>query len=224
MNILLWVNNLSDNWSTILSAVIQATGTIAAAVIAAWWANRIVKGIQFHTYSNAPENICSIMKKARSDIFIITAVGNKLLKTTEKVLEQRLQSGIHVRYMLLDLNRFHEMEEYLHGELAKSEGIFYDALESLSRLQQKYPDRLEIRLFPGYLTASYVGIDTCPDPAREPALLSPFIQVMLYQYRVHAKNSVILYFHEKTDKAYYDATSDSMRDMWEHASARLGKR
>lgn len=216
-----WVNGLSDNWTAIISAVIQAVGTIAAALIAALCANRIVKGIKFHSYSDAPDNICSIMKKARSDIFIITAVGDKLLKTTEEVLERRLRSGIHVRYLLLDLNRFHEMETYMHGNAPKGEDIFYNALEALSRLQEKYPDRMEIRLFSRHMTASYVAIDTCPEPGREPALLSPFIQVMMYQYHVHAKNSVLLYFYEKTDKKRYDATADSMKDMWENASARL---
>lgn len=224
MVILSWVSGLSSNWSTIISALIQAAGAIAAALIAALCANKIVKGINFHSYSDAPNDICSILKKARSDIFIITAVGNKLLKTTASVMEQRLRAGIHVRYLLLDVNRFHEMEKYLHGGQAKGEDIFYDALETLCRLRQKYPDRLEIRLFSGYMTASYVAIDTCPPPTRDPALLSPFIQVMLYQYHIHAKNSVLLYFYEKTDKNYYYATADSMKDMWEDAAVRLGER
>lgn len=215
-----WVNQLSDNWSTIVGSIIQALGAVAAAGIAAFWANRIARGFKFHTYSDAPDNICTILKKARSDIFIVTAVGNKLLRTIEHTLEQKLKDGIHVRYLLLDVNRFHEMEKYLHGNHAKSEDIRNEALDILARLKRKYPDRLEIRFFQYYMTASYIGIDTCPDPARERALLTPFVQIMLYQYRIHAKSSVILYFYEKTDKKYYDATADSMKDMWEDAAAR----
>lgn len=224
MVILSWAGGLSDNWSAIISAVIQAAGTIAAALIAALWANRIVKGIKFHSYSDAPGNIHSVLKKARSDIFIITAVGDNLLKISERTLDRCLRSGIHVRFLLLNLDRFHEVENYLHGKCAKDERAFSGVLETLSRLQQKYPDGLEIRLFSGYMTASYIGIDTCLDPRRDPALFSPFIQVMLYQYRVRAHDSPIFYYYEKTDKDQYDLTADSMRTMWEDAGVRLRQR
>lgn len=221
MVVLSWGSGLPDHWSTIASACIQAFGTIAAALIAALLAKRIVKGFQYRSYSDAPNDIRSILGKARSDIFIITAVGNKLLKTVEDVLEQRLRAGIHVRFMLLALDQFHVSENYLHGSSAKSEDIFFYSLETLSRLQRKYPDGLEIRLFPRHMSASYIGIDTSPAPSRDPALFSPFVQVMLYQYRVRAQNSVILSFYEKTDQHYYDLAVDSMRNMWEDACARL---
>lgn len=224
MVILSWVSGLSGDWSEIISAVIQALGTITAALIAALWANRIVNGIKLRSYSDAPDNIRSVLKKARSDIFIITAVGDNLLKTVERDLAQRLRSGIHVRFLLLDLNRFHEIEKYLHGKNPKDEEIFYTVLKTLCRLQQQFPESLEIRIFPGYMTASYIGIDTCPDASRDRALLSPFIQVLLYQYHISVKNSAILYFYEKTDQRYYDSTVESMRDMWEDAEARLKKR
>lgn len=224
MVVLSWVNDLSSNWSTIVSALIQAVGTIIAALIAAYFANRIAKGFKFHTYSEAPQDICTIMQKARSDIFIIAAVGDKLLEVTEKTLEKKLQDGVRVRYMMLDISKFHEMEKYMHGSHAKSEDIRTNALAILIRLQEKYPDSLEVRFCSQYMTASYIGIDTCPDPSREKAFLTPFIQVMIYQYHIHAKNSIILYLHETTDKKYYEATVNSMRDMWEDACIRLRRR
>lgn len=218
MVILSWVNDLSSNWSEIVSALIQAAGTIIAALVAAYCANRIVKGLNFHTYSDAPQDVCTIMQKARSDIFIITAVGDKLLNVTEKTLEKKLQDGVHVRYMMLDISRFHEMEKYMHGNHAKSEDIRNKALAVLARLQKKHPNNLEIRFCHQHMTVSCIGIDTCPNPSREKALFTPLIQVMIYQYHIKAKDSVILYFHEKTDKKYYEATINSMRDMWEDAS------
>lgn len=221
MVVLSWVNNLLSNWSEIISALIQAAGTITAALVAAYFANRIAKGFKFHTYSDAPQDICAIMRKARSDIFIITAVGDKLLDVTEKTLEKKLRAGVYVRYMMLSADRFYEMENYMHGCNAKSEDIRNKALAILIRLKEKYPDFLEVRFSSQYMTASCIGIDTCPTLSREKALLTPFIQIMIYQYHISAKDSIILYFHEKTDKKYYEATVKSMRDMWESASMRM---
>lgn len=222
MVVLSWVNNLSSNLGEIVSALIQAAGAITAAVIAAYYANRIAKGFKFHTYAEAPQDICTIMRKARSDIFIITAVGDNLLEVTEKTLEKKLRAGVYVRYMMLDVDRFHEMEKYMHGPDAKDGEIRDKALEILTRLKEKYPDSLEVRFSSQYMTASCIGIDTCPDPSREKALLTPFIQAVIYQYHVSVKDSFVMYFHERTerDRKYYEATAKSMRDMWEDASMR----
>lgn len=222
MVVLSWVNNLSSNLGEIVSALIQAAGAISAAVIAAYFANRIAKGFKFHTYAEGP-GICTIMRKARSDIFIITAVGNNLLKDTGKTLERKLRAGVYVRYMMLDVNRFHEMENYIHGPDAKDEEIRDKALDILTRLKEKYPDSLEVRFSSQYMTASCIGIDTCPDPSREKALLTPLIQATMYQYHVSVKDSFVIYFHERTerDRKYYEAAVKSMRDMWEDASMRL---
>lgn len=217
MTILLWATGLPDHGASIVSAAIQATGTIAAALIAAFCAKKIVNNFQSHTYSNAPENVLSILEKARSDIFIVTAVGDKLMKVSEKVIARRLRQGIHVRYLLLDPLQFRKMEQYMHGDDEKNICIYCDTFKKLLDLQKKYPDLLEVRYFTSHMTASYIGIDTCPDSSRDAALLSPFVQVMMYQYHIRAKDSVLLYLYEKTNRACYDTTIRSMRDMWEDA-------
>lgn len=221
MIILSLSSGLSDHGAMIISAIIQAAGAIAAALIAAVYAKRIVKSFRFHSYSDSPENIVKILKKARSDIFIITVVGDKLLSASEKEIARCLRRGIRVRYLLLDPVRFHEMESYMHGKNAKEIQIFYNAIKSLSRLQNEYPSLLEVRFFSSHMTASYICIDSCPDPSRDAALFSPFVQIMLYQYHVHAKKSILLTLHEKTDQDHYDATIRSMQDMWEDAVLRL---
>lgn len=217
MIILSLSNGLSDHGAMIISAVIQAAGTIAAALIAAFCAKRIARNFQFHTYSNAPEKVRTILRKARSDIFIITAVGDKLLEVSEKVIAQRLRQGIRVRYLLLELSQFRKMEQYMHGENKKEVRIYFNTLEKLFDLQKKYPSLMEVRFFASHMTASYIGIDTCPSSARDSDLLSPFVQVMMYQYHTRAKDSVLFYFHEKTNKIPYSFTTRSMRDMWEDA-------
>lgn len=217
MILLSWATDLPDHGATIISAAIQAAGTIAAALIAAFCAKKIVNSFQFHTYPNAPENVLSILEKARSDIFIITAVGDKLMEVSEKVIAKRLRQGIHVRYLLLNSLQFREMERYMHGEDEKRICIYYNTLKKLLALQKKFPGLLEVRYFTSHMTASYIGIDTCPNSKRDTALFSPFIQVMMYQYHIRAKHSVLFYLHEKTDRVCYDTTIRSMRDMWEDA-------
>lgn len=164
----------------------------------------------FHSYSEKSHDAGSLIRNAQNDIFVATAVGNKFLKTHGDEIEEKLKAGIQVRYMMLDINRFHEMEEYLHGVYKKDKDIHIEVSEKLRDWKKRYPDLVEAKFFQGYLTASYIGIDIWPDAIQESSL----IQIMMYQYRVRARQSPIMYNFPKTDEKSYITTVESVKNMW----------
>ena len=90
----------------------------------------------FHSYSEKTHDAGTIIQNAKNDIFISTAVGNKFLGKYGDIIEEKLKNGIKVRYMLLDLDRFHEMEEYLHGSGKKGEDIHYSVLKKFKEWEK----------------------------------------------------------------------------------------
>lgn len=168
----------------------------------------------FHSYSEKTHDAGTIIQNAQNDIFISTAVGNKFLGKYDDIIEERLKNGIKVRYMLLDLDRFNEMEEYLHGSGKKGEDIHYSVLEKFKDWEKEYPDLVEAKLFHGYMTASYIGIDIWKDSPQE---FSVF-QVMMYQYRTNARRSPIMYVFPQKDEKSYDTILDSVKNMWKNAT------
>lgn len=201
--------------SEIIASIIQAFGTVIAAFVAALFAQKIVrKEIRpyFHSYADKNHDLSDITMKAQSDIFIVAAVGDRLLKRYRSELERNLKSGIQVRYLLLDKSGFQKQENYLNG-VDVDEQIYNDVLRELKELKEKYPQLLEVRIFHGFLTASYIGVDIWPDPLKG-SLPNQVIQVMLYQYLVHAENSPITYLSLETDKEHYTSTVNSIKSMW----------
>ncbi len=168
----------------------------------------------FHSYSEKTHDAGTIIQNAKNDIFISTAVGNKFLGKYGDIIEERLKNGIKVRYMLLDLGRFHEMEEYLHGSGKKGEDIHYSVLKKFGEWEKEYPGLVEAKLFHGYMTASYIGIDIWKDSPQE---FSVF-QVMMYQYRTNARRSPITYVFPQKDEKSYDTILDSVKNMWKNAT------
>lgn len=164
----------------------------------------------YHSYSEKIHDAGTIIQNAQSDIFIATAVGNKFLAKYGDAIEERLKAGVKVRYMLLDLDRFHEMEEYLHGSGKKDDEIHYSVLKKLKAWRQEYPDLVKAKLFHGYMTASYIGIDIWEDTPLE---FSVF-QVMMYQYRTNARRSPIMYVFPQKDEKSYDTILDAVKYMW----------
>lgn len=169
----------------------------------------------FHSYSERTHDAGTIIQNAQNDIFISTAVGNKFLGQYGDIIEERLKNGVNVRYMLLDLKRFHEMEEYLHGSGKKGEDIHYSVLNKLKDWEMKYPGLVEAKLFHGYMTASYIGIDIWKDAPQE---FSVF-QVMMYQYLTNARRSPIMYVFPQKDEKSYNTILDSVKNMWKNATS-----
>lgn len=166
------------------------------------------------SYSEKDHDAGTIIRNAQNDIFVSTAVGNKFLAKYSDDIEERLKAGVKVQYMMLGLDRFHEMESYLHGSDSKPEQIHYDALEILKRWKAKYPGLLTPKYFHGYMTASYVGVDIGIDLPNLEIRDFSVLQVMFYQYHTKAKNSPLLYIFPKKDEKFYFSTVESIVAMW----------
>lgn len=212
-----------NEYGVIVAAIIQAVGTIAAAFVAVLFARKIVKEESrsyFHSYSDKTHNVADIIEKAQSDIFIVVIVGDRFMNKYKKKLKKCLSNGIQVRYLFANKNGFHEQEKYLNGANV-DEKIYIGVLRELNKLKKHYPDLLDVRAFHTFLTASYIGIDIWPSPPYS-TLPNSVIQVMLYQYHVHAESSPITYLSPKADKNHYTSTVDSIKAMWESAEEVLG--
>lgn len=206
--------------ATLLSALIQVVGTISAALIATFAARRIVKDAvhpSFHSYSDPSHDLCDITGKARSDVFVVAAIGDRLLEKYLSEFERLLSEGIHIRYLLLDVPHFQELEFYMHGK-PMDEALYHQVLGTLRRLKEKYPDHFEARIFHDLMTASYIGVDVWPNLPGPDLLPSSVIQTMLYQYRVHAENLPITYLSPKSDEQYFKGTVACMKKMWLNAT------
>lgn len=206
----------------IVSAFIQSGGVIIAAVIAAFFAKNIVNETVkplFLSYSDKSQELRNLTQNAVNDIFVIVAIGNRLLDKYLFEFECKLDAGIRFRYLLLDRQRYKELALYMHGEINDDDNAEYvQVLQTLLKLQAKYPGLVEIRIFHGFMPASYIGIDTCPEMAKSHILSSSVIQTMLYQYRVPAKNSPITCISPKSDEKCYRSTVSCMKEMWKDAS------
>lgn len=166
------------------------------------------------SYAEEKHDAGVIIRNAQSNIFVSTAVGNKFLATYASDIEEKLKSGIEVQYMMLDLDRFDEMEKFLHGADAKPRDIHYDTLNILRRWKKKYPDLLKPKYFHEYMTASYVGVDIGVDLPNPQIQEFSVLQVMFYQYRTKAKNSPIMYIFPKKDEKAYKTMVESVTAMW----------
>ncbi len=145
---------------------------------------------------------------------ISTAVGNKFLAKYAEDIEEKLKAGIRVQYMLLGLDRFDEMEEYLHGSDSKPKDIHYDALKILKGWKREYPDLLSVKCFHGYMTVSCVGVDIGIGLPNFQIKDFSVLQVMFYLYRTKAKNSPIKYIFPKEDESTYKTFVESITAMW----------
>lgn len=166
------------------------------------------------TYSEKNHDAGTIIRNAQNDIFVSTAVGNKFLAKYADDIEEKLKAGVKVQYMMLGLDRFHEMEEYLHGSDSKPEQIHQDALYILKGWKKKYPSLLTAKYFHEYMTASYVGVDIGVELTNPKIQDSSVLQVMHYQFRTKAKNSPIQYIFPRKDEKFYVSTVESVIAMW----------
>lgn len=202
------------DYGVIWGAVIEAIGVVVAAFISVKYAGKIVmKGINsyFLSYSDKSFSHRNVVREAKHDVFIVTGVGNNFLKEYKYDIEDKLKSGLHVRYILLDQGRFKEMERYLHGDLAKDISIHNEVVAKLKCFQKRYPTLFEFRYFHGYMTASYICADIWPSIIQD----SGWIQIMLYQYNVRPKSSPIVSINPKSDEKGFIATVNSINDMWQ---------
>lgn len=215
--------NTAFDLNGIICAVIQAGGAIAAAVWAAHIAREVVKkDIKplFQSYNDKSYDFSDVIGKAQHNIVIIAASGFSFLKHHKRAIKKKLRSGVSVYYLFLDKDQFKEMRKYTHGEDGEGDCVekFYSPVEkTLKKLLKKYPAWLRVKVFPHFMTASYVGVDI-PFPERgERPLLHSAIQIMPYQYLCAARESPISYIYYNQDKKLFMKTINSMKDMWDES-------
>lgn len=211
----------------ILSALIQAMGTITAAIIATVFANRIVKKHSysyFRSYEDKHHDLTDITRKAKNDIFIVVAIGDILLEKYNNEIEKYLKRGIKIKYLILDNEKVLEFERYLNGRNTEDfRRSRREALERLEKLQNDYEDLFEVRTFHSMFTASYIGVDIWQLPGENANCENSVIQTMLYQYRVGAEKSPITYISPKNDYKQYQTTVKSIKEMWNDADCKIDR-
>lgn len=204
--------------TSIVCSIIEASGTIIAAVVAALIAKGIVKkDIQPFIQSYSYHNLLELIEKAQYNIVIITAVGDNLMHKFEDDIEARLKEGVQVRYLLLDPEQYEKMEAYMHGSLAKSENVHTDTVKKLQRLTNEYGSRFQFRTSSIPMSASYIGIDLPFDLGTSSVSPDSMIQVMQYQYMTSAKDCPVTYLSLKRDRKIFNNTVSSMQKMWQEA-------
>ena len=200
----------------IVAALIGAAGAIAAALIAALFARRIVKenvNPQFHSYADKNHDAGELMNLAQADIFISAAVGNLFLPKHLELIKNLLNRNIHIRYLLLTEVRLREAEYYMHGkEVEELEQLRKDVVNTLRKLKKEFGNYFEFKEFDKPMTASYICRDIYCIPDNNAA-----IHVMLYQYKTLAHDSPITYISPKKDGAAFKTTVKCINEMWNDA-------
>lgn len=207
--------------TNIICAIIQAMGTILAAIVAAFFAKTIVKkDIKpiLQSYSDKSHDLRKMIEKARHNIVIVVAAGDKLLSKYEDTIKEKLDSRVHVYYLFLERQKFLEMAQYMQGKAVEDTSDYDRAKHILNRLHAEYEDCVRARVFPYFMAASYIGIDIPFESEQGYVFTESVIQTMLYQYRVMAKDDPITYISLKKNERHYNTTIQSIKNMW-HVSA-----
>lgn len=202
----------------IIAAIIGSCGVIIAAVIAALGARKIVKesvNSRFHSYSDKSHDVKSLLAQAQNDVCVVVAIGDKFFEKYKKDLIKLLKKGIRIRYLILEKNKFIEIERYLHDE--DVDISFRDeVVDGLLEVKKEYKYLFEIRAFHSIMTASYICTDIFL-PDRE-FITSSGIQIMLYQYKTKPKTSPITFLSPKTDEKEFSTTVQCIKRMWDDAT------
>ena len=214
-------------------ALIGAGGTVLAAILGALIAggyiskmfNRNVLPL-FRTYSDERHDAHKLMRRAKESIYFVVSIGDELLKKYEKQMKSYLKRGIELKFLIHEEAKYFELESFINGSLEIDKDGPMDArnetMEKIRILKKDYPGLIEIVEFPLFFSASYIGVDI--DAEKSPATnewpSSSLIQVMLYQYRVPAKDSPITYFTPKANRELFESTAESIIAMWDNAVER----
>ena len=102
-----------------VNSIIQASGTIVAAISGAVITGLFAKGIVkndvpalIHTYSDKDHDVRKVIKRAKKSIYIVVTIGNHLLEEIEDDLRVCLKKGINVYFLMHNEEKGHELKEY----------------------------------------------------------------------------------------------------------------
>lgn len=199
----------------ITSAIIQAVGTIIAAVIATFGAGLIIKKSReshFHAYSDEKHDVRRIMRKANVSITIVVGIGDNLLEKYKEDIIRYIKRGICVNYLLQDYEHFCQLENYIEGKDPNTER-WESTVEIIKELKNENPLYFRAEWFHDLLTASYIGIDI-----DEPTSPAAVIQAMIYQYHTKAEKAPITLISAKTDLQEFNTTVGTIHKMWEEGT------
>lgn len=208
-----------------ISSIIEAGGgiisSVAGAFIAAGYIGKAFKANiapQFRTYSDEKHDVHKLMRTAKKSIYIVAAIGDQLLEKHEKRISGYLKKGVRLHFLIQKKPQYYELEHYINANNDFTDE-HYDfvrnsVLEKLKRLQTEFPTQVQIREFPFFLSASYIGIDIEEDIATNSWLPNAIIQVMLYQYAVPAQMCPITYFSFKDNRELFKSTANCISEMW----------
>lgn len=101
-----------------VSSIVQAGGSIIAAVSGAIITGQFAKGIVkndvpalIHTYSDENHDVHKVIKRAKKSIYIVVTIGNHLLEEIEDDLRVCLKQGINVYFLMHSEDKEHELKE-----------------------------------------------------------------------------------------------------------------
>lgn len=195
----------------VTAAIIDALGTITAALLASNYLAHIFKKSTYFThYAAKTHNAGYLLRKAKSNIYFIAACGNKFLFKYRKILESSMRNGRTINFLLLDKNNYSMLEQYINGRNYPDWKALIDSLNILIELKNTYTDKINIRILNGLLTASYIGIDI-----DEEYKSNGEIQIMIYQYNTHTKDSLITRIQRKRNKKEYENVANNILDIWD---------
>lgn len=192
-------------------AIIEALGTITAALLASNYLLQLLKKSTYFThYADRTHNVRYLLCKAKINIYFIAACGNGFLSKHRKRLENYMRNGKTINFLLLDKNNYSIMMQYVNGSNKTDwEPLIY-SLTILIELKRKYRDKINIRVLNGLLTASYIGVDI-----GEEYKSNGEIQIMIYQYNTHTKDSLITRIQKNRNKKEYENVANSILDIWD---------
>lgn len=222
-----------------IPSLIEAIGGIVASVLAAFIAagyvskafNRNIAPL-FRTYSDKKHDVGKMLRKAKKNIYIVASIADQLLVAQEQQIRANLKKTIKIYgkneklklyVLILGKSQYYELEKYINKnhKLSVEEytHLRETTLEKFKKIQEDFPEQVEIREFHSFLSASYIGVDIDDEYPDTRVMPDAIIQVMLYQYGVTAQSCPITYFSFKENEALFRSTSDSICDMWAHGES-----
>ena len=183
----------------VTTAIIDALGTITAALLASNYLLQLLKKSTYFThYADKAHNVRYLLSKAKINIYFIAACGNDFLSKHRKWLESYMKNGKTINFLLLDKKHYSMMSQYVSGGKKTDWKPLIDSLNILIELKSTYKDKINIRVLNGLLTASYIGIDI-----GEEYKSNSEIQIMMYQYNTDTKDSLITRIQKNRNEEEY---------------------
>lgn len=219
----------------IVSAIIQAVGTIIAAIIGVGYLEKIIhKEIVpgFFSYSEPNHDLWEILRSATTEVVFVVAYGDRMLQKHKKHLAALLRKGVMIKFLMLDPENAVRMgAEYMYALqqpiLSDKEDVetyiniidgYRSSLKALKELHEgPSGEYLEVRQTKLPLSASYVAVDlpnACYDDSQNAPHHRPIIQMMVYQFAVVSEHSPITYLTPQKSPEQFTNTGRSIQEMW----------